>query len=415
MLEGAITTMAEHLEKAEASRHRTLEQAELARDKAEAASAAKSEFLAMMSHELRTPLNGILGMLELLQEDRLSDRQKDYLATAVGSTEDLLTIISDILDFSRIEQGKLVIEHRPFNLRNLIENCIASFRHEASLKQLELSLHLRGPWPENAQVHGDPARLRQVLACLLDNAIKFTDDGTVLVNAQWTEHGEDSLFLSCEIQDTGSGVPFDRLQDIFNTFEQLDSSASRTHGGTGIGLPLAQRLVELMGGHISVDNSITMGSTFRFVVPLELEPARVARPPSAPAALPPQSQQKVLIVEDNPVNQRVAATQMKRLGFQVQCANNGLEALEAVRQRGIRYAVILMDCQMPFMDGWEATRQIREWERRTGVKPTPIIAMTADALPGTEQSCRDSGMDEYLTKPVRKDMLREMLLRWVKF
>ena len=417
-LHSTIVAMASHLEQAEATRKRILDQAEIARERAESASRAKSEFLAVMSHELRTPLNGILGMLQLMEDGPLEPRQKEYLKTAFGSTEDLLTIISDILDFSRVEQGKLAIEYKPFKLKSLIENCVASFRHEAQLKNLKLDLSFRGPWPNGARVLGDSPRLRQVLACLLDNALKFTDDGTVIINALWTEHSDDTIFLSCEIQDTGAGIPSERLQEMFNYFEQMDSSPSRRHGGTGMGLPLAQRLVELMGGHITVEGAAGVGSTFRFVIPLELaERPAPAAGPQPPADTPPPAApiRSVLIVEDNPVNQRVASAQMKGFGFQVATAENGLQAVELVKSTDEPFTAILMDCQMPVMDGWEATRQIRQWEVQQGRSPTPIIAMTADVLSGTEENCRDAGMNEYLTKPVRREKLREVLLRCINF
>ncbi len=414
-LHSTIVAMATHLEQAETTRQRILEQAEIARERAESASHAKSEFLAVMSHELRTPLNGVLGMLQLMQDGELDARQRDYLKTAYGSTEDLLTIISDILDFSRMEQGKLAIEYKPFDLRSLIENCVSSFRHEAHQKNLELDLNFRGPWPPDLQVLGDSARLRQVLACLLDNALKFTDEGTVIINALWTEHSEDTIFLSCEIHDTGSGIPRERLQEMFNYFEQLDHSSARQHGGTGMGLSLAQRLVELMGGHISVEGDTGSGSVFRFVIPLELSQRTAANVTGGTLPESGNKPRRVLIVEDNQVNQRVAAAQMKGFGFQVETAENGLEAIQRVKADDANYTAILMDCQMPVMDGWEATRQIRQWENEKGRSPVTIIAMTADVFSGTEANCRDAGMDEYLTKPVRRERLREVLLRHIRF
>ncbi|MFE8071737.1 ATP-binding protein [Marinobacteraceae bacterium S3BR75-40.1] len=422
-LQDAIVTMASDLEDADVKRQQTIGQIEQARNNAERASRTKSEFLAMMSHELRTPLNGILGMLDLMAETPLKQEQKDYLLTARQSTEDLLTIITDLLDFSRIEQGKLAIQHQKFNVRDLLENCSASFRHETQERHLEYDILFRGDWEEPLEVYGDPARLRQVLAHLLGNAIKFTDEGFVKLSLHWEEVSEREGLLTCEIQDSGAGIPNERIREMFNTFEQLDRSNSRAYGGTGLGLPLAQRLVELMGGHIAVDTAVACGSTFRFVIPLEIAPRddhqlHDYRPAKADANEASGNARYALVVEDNPVNQRVARRLLETFGFIVECADNGEQAINLIRRKGAEsnrapYDAILMDCQMPVMDGWEATRRIREWERQRAHGPMPIIALTADVLDGTEASCQEAGMNDYIPKPVRKQVIRETLQRWL--
>lgn len=416
-LEENLNALAAHLTNLEESRAHTLAASESARAKAEAANQAKSEFLATMSHELRTPLNGVLGMIELISEDPLSSRQKDYLLTARQSTEDLLTVIGDILDYSRVDRGQLKLESREFDLRQLLTNCTASYRLLAEQQGLELTLSFRGDWPEKPYVVGDAPRLRQILAGLTDNAIKFTSAGYVNIQAGWFSLEENCMLLNCSVSDSGAGIPIDRLNDIFNSFEQLGSGDNRDYGGTGIGLSLVQRLVELMGGHIHVETDPGKGSSFSFELPFELSnvaplPRSTGREIKTPAIE--STVAKALVVEDNPVNQRVATALLKRLGFETDAASNGKEALELVQTNHHGYDVILMDCQMPIMDGYETTRCIREWEQSNGQCGTPIIALTADALPGTEANCHSAGMNDYLSKPVRKESLRAVLNRWTK-
>ncbi|WP_111496288.1 ATP-binding protein [Marinobacter bohaiensis] len=431
-LEQNLTALAYHLAQLRDSRNKTLESTERARERAETASRTKSEFLAMMSHELRTPLNGVLGMLELVAEEPMSERQKDYMQTARRATEDLLTVISDILDYSRVERGTLVLEHRSFNLRQVIENCVATHRHECECKGLDMELHFSSNWPDGARVRGDAGRLRQVLAGLLENAIKFTEEGHVGVRAEWLEMEGGSIYLSCEVRDSGTGIPAEHLSGIFNSFEQLDSSSSRSHGGTGMGLALVQRLIELMGGHIRVDSNVGSGSAFYFELPFEQsgtdasEPGeRFIAPPTAPALDEPTSDREepaktlndaplALVVEDNEVNQRVASALLRRFGFETVSAENGDVAVKLVTESRNTYDIILMDCQMPVMDGYEAARCIRAWETAHQRDSIPIIALTADALPGTDRQCRAAGMNDYLAKPVRKEKLRNVINRWMR-
>ena len=417
-LEHNIGALAYHLSQLRASREKTLAVSEQARERAESANNAKSEFLAMMSHELRTPLNGVLGMLELVAEEPMTDKQKDYMLTARRATEDLLTVISDILDFSRVERGMLILEHRTFDLRQLIENCAATYRHECQAKGLELSTRFTPNWPENCTVRGDAMRLRQVVAGLIDNAIKFTDDGSIDVRSDWIVMDDNSFYLSCEVKDSGSGIPTEHISGIFNSFEQVDSSSSRRYGGTGMGLALVQRLIELMGGHIRVETDLGAGSSFFFELPFEtvtcvpeaphaVETTASTQQPGAPSPL-------ALVVEDNEVNQRVACALLRKLGFETTSASNGEIAVAMVTEGPHRYDLILMDCQMPVMDGYEATRCIRAWEAVDERAPLPIIALTADALPGTDHACRSAGMNDYLAKPVRKEILKGIIGRWLR-
>ena len=414
-LEESLNALSRHLRNLKASRDETLASSEKARERAEMANRAKSEFLATMSHELRTPLNGVLGMIELVTDEALSARQKDYLQTARQSTEDLLTVINDILDYSHIDRGTLELDNREFDLKELITNCTASYRHVAEQQGLALSTKFIGDWPDRLLVLGDSPRLRQILAGLIDNAIKFTGDGFIKVQASFFSLEDNCLVLNCTVSDSGCGIPVERIHDIFNSFEQLDTGDSRSYGGTGMGLSLVQRLVELMGGHVKVETDIGKGSQFRFELPFELANRvdHVEAAEQGPVKTGGE-QARALVVEDNMVNQRVATALLRRLGFETDAAANGEEALDLVRTNHSGYDVILMDCQMPVMDGYETTRCIREWEKSNGQGGTPIIALTADALPGTETSCREAGMNDYLAKPVRKENLRTVLSRWIR-
>lgn len=411
-----LNELGHHLEKLRTTRDQTLAVSEEAREKAELASHAKSEFLATMSHELRTPLNGVLGMVELIQEEPLTKRQRDYLGTARQATEDLLTVISDILDYARMDSGTLELEHQEFDLRSILANCAASYRHAAEQQGLALDINFLGDWPDKPVVVGDAPRVRQILAGLLDNSIKYTTNGFVSVRASWLSLESGCVLFGCSVSDSGAGIPSDRLHNIFHTFEQVDSGNTRAHDGAGLGLSLIQRLVELMGGHIQVESDLGEGSSFRFELPFELSDA----PAQVQTELPDIPREQLgrkswaLVVEDNEVNQKVSTTLLNKLGFETDTANNGQEAVDKVKNKHEGYDVILMDCQMPVMDGYQATRMIREWEQGNGQCGTPIIALTADVSTETEATCRASGMNDYIPKPVRRETLREVLSRWIR-
>lgn len=378
--------------------------------KAEKASQAKSEFLAMMSHEVRTPMNGILGMASLLQESDLKSEQQEQIQTIYSSANSLLAILDDILDFSKLEAGRFTIDSVPFSIANLAQEVINLFEATARKKQIHVELLIN----ENLSSHhlSDPGRFRQVLLNLVGNAIKFTDQGKVTLRI--TQFASDQVSFS--IEDTGIGMNEQVLSSLFSPFTQADLSITRRYGGTGLGLAISKKIIEQMGGSISVESTEGQGSCFSFQLPLIVVDAPIPPVPVQASSsttnlttLHDKVDAKILLVEDNKVNQMVAVGLLKKLGYSCHIANNGEEALAAVEAEV--FDLILMDMQMPVMDGVTATQKIRRLDHPSA--STPIVAVTANAMPEDLNACLDAGMNDYLCKPFNKTDLSDKIEKYL--
>jgi signal transduction histidine kinase/HPt (histidine-containing phosphotransfer) domain-containing protein len=374
---------------------------------ANAANRAKSEFLANMSHEIRTPMNAIIGLAHLALKTDLDHRQRDYLTKVSGAAQSLLRIVNDVLDVSKIEAGQLQLEHIRFNVHTVFDDLISIVGHRLAEKGLELRLDIGAELPEH--LLGDPLRLSQVLLNLANNAVKFTPRGFVAVHAHVLEHVGDDVRVRFAVEDSGIGLTAEQAGRLFRPFVQADSSTTRQFGGTGLGLSISKRLVDLMGGEIGVSSEPGRGSTFWFTVRLKRAPASEQAPLAADAAPPPNLRgARILLAEDNPINQQVALELLQGAGARVDVATSGRDAVEAVQARD--YDAVLMDLQMPLMDGLQATRAIRA---RPRLRDLPIIAMTASVMSGDRDRCLEAGMTDHISKPVSVDQLLGTLARWL--
>jgi PAS domain S-box-containing protein len=381
---------------------------------AQLASAAKSEFLANMSHEIRTPINGVIGMTGLLLDTRLTDEQKRYAESVRSSSKLLLGIINDILDFSKIEARKLDLELLDFDLYKMLDDFAATMTVHAHEKGLELFCSVEPEVP--TLLRGDPGRLRQILTNLTGNAIKFTREGKVAIRVLVETEVRKLVVLRFEVRDTGIGIPREKLGLLFRKFSQMDASTTREYGGTGLGLAISKELVELMGGRVGVESEEGKGSEFWFTTRLFKQTGKVALAQNHLVAQEKLNQvsgrkARILLAEDNITNQQVAIGMLNRLGHRADAVANGAEALKALET--LPYDLVIMDVQMPVMDGLTATRIIRDPQSAVLDHAIPIIAMTAHAMRGDREKCREAGMDDYISKPVIPDILAETLERWL--
>ncbi len=402
----AARTLVETLNQKNVALQAQAAELEAARRQADQANLAKSQFLAVTSHEIRTPMNGILGTAELLMETELTPTQKRYVQTAHHSASALLALINDVLDLSRIENGKLRLDPSDIDARELVTEAVDLVAVTARERPIELRCTVSPRLPQ--RVNADALRLRQLLINLLHNATKFTERGSVLLDLEVIEEDAAWLKVRVAVTDTGIGIAPEQQETIFEAFEQVDASSTRRHGGSGLGLAIVKDLAALMGGSVGVESELGVGSRFW----ADLVFGRAAAAPQPPGAVGDSDEAMpcVLVVEDDRVNQMIVEDMLKVLGCDVQVVASGVEAVQAAEQGSLD--LIFMDCHMPLMDGYEATRRIRSGESAQGRRRRPIVALTADTLQSDRERCLDAGMDDFLSKPVSRAQLAATISRW---
>ncbi|BCS88273.1 ATP-binding protein [Pseudodesulfovibrio sediminis] len=411
ILESRVRERTEELNAKNTSLNNALEEVRKSKKAADIANLAKSSFLASMSHEIRTPMNAILGMADVLWETELTEDQKEYVDVFRTAGEALLEILNDVLDLSKIEAGYMELEGTWFSLNEILDKTCALVDAQVYQKQLTLSCEVSNGIPD--KLHGDPARLRQILVNLLGNAVKFTEKGSVSLTVEKMPNPGDEVLLQFSVADTGMGIPGQKLTTIFDAFTQADNSTTRKFGGTGLGLAISRKLAQLMGGRIWAESTPGKGSTFHFTARFKGDSEAAPVPTAFPTAnkeLPQLPTANILMFEDSNYNAFVIQTYLKDTSCSITVVENGRDGVEAFKNG--TWDLVLMDIQMPIMNGYEATRTIREWEQKNGVAQVPIIAMTAYTLNEEAKQCLSAGANHHLPKPVKKSALFDAIRRF---